>query len=376
LTVDTAVSAAVAELASSVSAGRSDLAIPARAKLATALQSAAPQQTDLLDLPPVAPTAIPSRPGVYIISSGDGQFHYVGLALDLHWRFHNPDYGHLSANNHTRSAPLVADGRQVIRLIRVWSLDPTIASHDAGVRGALARLEIESYVGLILSSAHVVNSASMLGRVGESTGTPVILCAHATGNYLYCDSLSMAVQQAASTAIPAVVHGYQRTAVGYAARWATELEVDLLAPESITNGVVAGEPVLRAVNAERRSVDWSGVGRNAGFRWLSGPLSSEDLDHLTRYGRARYERDIPRSRFNGVSWESRSGGWQCRAKTGFGPKDLWQTRRRDWLTDLDAAVFREERILAQGWQRFNVGRYASNAEEINRAVGDHRYRAW
>jgi hypothetical protein len=340
------------------------------------LAAAPRRRANLANLRAIDPSQLPRQPGVYVITSGDARQHYVGLALDLYWRFHNPEYGHLSTNNRTRSRPIILDSGRQIRLVKVWPVEPAVAAHEPSTRVDLARMEIDTYARLVLDGGNVLNSVAMLGRVGESTGMPVILCAHADGTYVYCDTLALSMQFAASTAIPAVVHGYQRTAVGYTARWATEREVDALAGYAIPGGIVRGPRVGRAVAADARDVMWSGHGRNAGFRWTSGPLSVDDLAHLNRYARSRYNSGIPRSRFHGVSWESHSGGWQCRAKTGPGAKDLWQTTRRQWQSDVDAAIFREDKVVAEGWQRFNSGRYASNAAELNDVLGQPRFRGW
>lgn len=335
-------------------------------------------QNDPIVWSPGAPTdsaSLPHRPGIYVISSTSGAGHYVGLALDLHHRFHNLDYGHLGPTNRSRSRTIVEAGTFVTEVRHVFD-PPVDAEADDDMRIELARLEILTYVDLRLAGAHVLNSIAMLGRTGESKGSPVILCDYSNDEYIYCDSLISAGRLAESTALPAVVHGYQRTAVGFAARWATEAEVDELADSCDARGVAQGHAVADAVGRESNQAAWTGVGRNAGFRWRTGALSGEDLEHLRRYGRARYQRDLPRSRFNGVSWESRSQVWQCRAKQGFGPKDLWQTRRADWSSDLDAAMFRERKVRAEAWERFNLGRYASNATEINRALGKAVFEPW
>ena len=319
-------------------------------------------------IPPTPVDALPNSPAVYLISSSTS--HYVGLALDVRHRFWNPDYGHLTPANRCRSRHVLEQGDVVVRLLE----QPT--GNDDHVRKALSVGEIRAFAELTTAGHVVVNSVATLGRVGESTGAPVVLCDYVAQVYIYCDSLIAAQRFLDSTALPAVVHGYQRTALGHTARWALPHEVDALAESVPSNGVFKGQSVDDAVNSAPSRVEWRGAGRNAGFAWTSGPLTSADCEHLASYQRGRYQQEIPKSAFNGVSWESSRGRWQCRAKTGPGSKDLWQTSRLAWTSDVDAAVYREERIRAEGWESFNTGRYASNAVALNAALGEQRYESW
>lgn len=360
------------DLCTAVLSGDSAASALARAALVGALDSAGPGEKIALPGTVVPPGGLPKKADVYVISDDAGQNVYVGLALDVHHRFHNHDYGHLTPNNRCRSRHIIASGECVIRLLGV-------ADGIAGrteLEQCLSLAEITTYVALRRAGYGVVNAAFTLGRVGESSGSSVVLCDHETGEYVFCETLDAANKFADTTALPAVVHHYQRTAVGYAARWATPDEVEAFDGLELTNGVLRGDTVQGIIGALPSRVDWDGSGRNAQFTWVAGPLSAHDIEQLNKYSRARYRSDIPTSEFRGVSWESRSQGWQTRAKTGHGSKDLWQTRRRAWTTDLDAAIFREEKIIENGWQAFNTGAYASNSARINELLGVERFAGW
>ena len=361
----------VDELARAVVDGDSAAAITARASLVEWLQSASVSGAGVLPGEQCGRDDLPQRPDVYLISSGDGSIVYVGLALDVRHRFLNPNYGHLTPMNKCRSRHVVSDPGFEIRVLNL----PLDGLSDDELALSLARSEIGTYVHLVRGGFEVVNSVATLGRVGLSRGSPVVLCDLSTGTYVMCDSLDSAGRFLGTTALPAVVHGYQRTALGHVARWATAHELEAEIPYD-HRGVASGPEVLALVEAVPSGVEWRGKGRNAGFDWIVGPLSADDISKLARFSRARYARDIPRSAFNGVSWESRSGGWQCRAKMGPGSKDLWQTRRKDWVSDVDAAVFREEKIRSEGWEIFNTGRYASNADALNAHFGTARFTPW
>lgn len=359
-------------LCTAVLSGDSAASAAARASLIGALETAGPG--DKIDLPGVVvePHMLPKEPDVYLISDASDQTVYVGLALDVHHRFHNSDYGHLSPNNRCRSRLIFATGDFNIRLLGVTEG----LSGREEVEKRLSLTEITTYVALRRSGFDVVNASFTLGRVGESSGSSVILCNHETGEYIFCETLDAANRFADTTALPAVVHHYQRTAVGFAARWATPDEAEALDGQVLIKGILRGDSVQKLIGGLPSRVEWAGMGRNANFKWVAGPLSVRDIEQLNKYSRARYRSEIPTSEFCGVSWESRSGGWQTRAKTGHGAKDLWQTRRKSWTTDLDAAIFREEKIIENDWQIFNTGAYASNYALINELLGYERFSGW
>lgn len=358
----------VRTLAVAVVGGDSPAAALGRSALQEWIGQSAAVAVPELELPPIDPVALPHGPAVYAISAGN--LHYIGLALDVHHRFWNSDYGHLTPANGCRSRLVFEQGEPVIRLLQ----QPTGTAED--VRMALSIGEISTYARFAVSGLKVVNAVSTLGRVGDSLGAPVVLCGYTEHAYVYCDSLIAAQRLLASTALPAVVHGYQRTALGHAARWALPHEVEQLADLVSGDGILRGEPVLAAVESATSHVTWEGAGRNAGFTWHAGPLSVGDCEQLRRYQRGRYAADVPQSPFNGVSWESSRARWQCRAKTGPGSKDLWQTSRLAWVSDVDAAIFREEKIRAEAWEAHNTGRYASNAHALNALLAEERFSAW
>ena len=322
----------------------------------------------------VAVGDLPRRPGVYVISSRLADEHYVGVALDIDERFRNQTFGHLSARNRSRSSGLIASGDFDIYLPRMrngnGALDHPVSAVD------LAREEIETYVAIVQGGGRVLNTLAQIGRIGQ-TKSPVMVCDCETRTYTFADSTMAARTLTNSAALFAVLHGYQRTAGGFAARWATGPEAELLAACVGKSGIVSGARVTAAVTSAPSGVNWAGEGRSSRFHWTAGPLSSDDCSRLLRYRRHSYAKATNRQtpRFRGVSWDSRLQKWQCRAKTGRGPKELWQVGRREW-TELDAAVVREVMIQARGWQSFNSGRYASNAETINLELGTYAFTAW
>jgi hypothetical protein len=312
---------------------------------------------------------LPPAPGIYVITSIEKNEHYVGLALDLRDRFHNATYGHLAAANRTRARSLVRSGAYTIRIPHVLNRIPS----DVDVV-ALSRLEIETYVSLVLGGARTLNSLAMLGRVGETEGIPVTLCECDTDSYVFSDSLSAASRLVAAPALRAAVYGYQRTAGGYAVRWSTQSERELLESLTKPHSILAGSAVRDAVARDARDVRWTGQGRNGTFRWLTGLLSESDRERLGPYRRGDYAKREP-SGYLAVSWNERDKAWQCRAKTAFDLRKTWITGHKTW-TPLDAAIAREERVRAEGWETFNRGRYGSNADLINAALGQQRFRPW
>jgi len=357
----------IGALAEAIIQGRGNEARALRAHLAEALSKMAPQPLPVW--PRVTIAELPPAPGIYVITSVEKNEHYVGLALNLRDRFHDTTYGHLAAASRTRARSLVRSGAFAIRLPHV--LDRVPVDVDAV---ALSRLEIETYVSLVLGGARTLNSLAMLGRVGETEGIPVTLCECDTDSYLFSDSLSAASRLVTAPALRAAVYGYQRTAGGYAVRWSTQSEIESLKSLTRPHSILVGPVVRDAVARDASDVQWTGQGRNGSFRWIAGLLSESDRERLGRYRRGDYTRREPSGYF-AVAWNERNKAWQCRAKTALDPRKLWITGHRTW-TPLDAAIAREEKIRAEGWQAFNSGRYGSNADLINAALGQQRFRPW
>lgn len=362
----------VARLAAATVDGRNAESTLLRAQLQTALSRALPGPIER-NWPSVPAVDLPDRPGVYVISSTTSDEHYVGLALDIHFRFWNERYGHLSQRNKARSQRLIDRGDFAVSLPFLLPRDEPGQTD----RFELSRREIQTYVEITAGGGRVVNSLALLGRVGQSRGSPVIVVDCATGLYTFADSTAAARRFAKSTAMYPVLHGYQRTAGGYTARWATPNEAEQLVDDVDAAGFVKGAKVMELVVSDPSRVEWNGVGRASTFRWISGPLSAIDRERLLRYSRQAYVKPPgPRlPRFHGVSWDRREEKWQCRAKTGPGPKDLWQIGSRQW-SELEAAATREEKVRAERWERFNSGRYASNAAQLNEELGEARFTGW
>jgi hypothetical protein len=371
------------ELAKAIIDGNSAVVGELRAALATERAEAtitglSGELAPIAQLPPsISAKELPNVPGIYLISSLQENIHYIGLAIDIKERFYSPGYGHL-VNNKCRSAIVIETQKFEIRILRAF--DPKTESLDL----ELAHSEILLHTVLTVAGLRFVNSESMLGRVGGGVGAALIVCEIATGRYYFFGSTSLAVEVTGSTALPAVAHAYQNTAAGYAVRWATDTEI-VLAEEvgggsSVPRAGLQLDPETseRIASTSASVVAFEGKGRNASVRWTSGLLPTETLAHFRTFSRGgTYKANsLPKSGFNGVSWDSHASCWQCRAKSGPGPKDLWHTGRRSWGSPLDAAIAREEKVAAEGWQKWNIDRYASNATEINRMLGTPRFKGW
>jgi hypothetical protein len=163
-----------------------------------------------------------------VISSANNDEHYVGLALDLRERFHNPTYGHLSAKNKSRSRLLLGSDCYSVRLPHVMGADFSLRGKHAA-RVWLSHREIEDYVLLVLVGLRVCNTFALLGRVGETPGSPVMMAKCGTAEYFSADTAFAASRFAKSRGLFAVLGHYQRTAGGFSARWARPGEAEALA---------------------------------------------------------------------------------------------------------------------------------------------------
>lgn len=294
----------VGELVDALYAGRSLDAARLRSELdvmASHLVATAP-----LPLVEVAVSDLPNGPGIYVIRSST--YSYVGLATDVHHRFHNVEYGHLTKGNRSRSRLVLEDPAATVLLVadELGQLSGEALSRE------LSRREIRAYALLRSTGAVLVNSLAMLGRSPATKSSPVVLCDLSTGEVQFAESLAAATQFVGSSALPAVVHGYQKTAVGYAARWATEAEGDALLELCADAGLASGAAVDRVVSLVDRDVQWTGSGRNSGFRWAAGQLSDSDRAALSSIRRGAYQTS-GKSSFKGVD-RVKGGGWHIRAK--------------------------------------------------------------
>lgn len=293
-----------------------------------------------------------SEPGIYLISAPQHNLHYVGLAMNIRDRFHNKVYGHLT-NTACRSKEVFAKDGWCIHQLK------TIDRKSPDFNFQLSFHELLYHSVLFVGGRKLVNDESFLGRVGGGVGRPLIVCCIDDESYLFFGSLSLACEVTGSEGLPAVVNGYQYSAAGYAARWASDKEI--AKAESIASShtsrrselVLQGDDARKVTALDDPKVLMSGAGRNATVCWEAGLLTPEALKHLRDFRRGKYKTDpLPASGFRDVSWHSRSRAWQCRAKRGPNSKDIWQTSKKGW-TAQDAADFRAKKILREGWQAWN-----------------------
>ena len=311
--------------------------------------------TEFEALDPVAPEDLPHGPGIYVITGADA--HYVGLSNDIHTRFHNRDFGHLQPSNKCRSQYIISTGEYEIRVIDVPG-DPA----DPNYKYALATAEIRTFARLAATGKYVNNAISALGKVGNSSGAPVITCNLETGEYRFYESVAAASRNL-GTSSPTALHGYHRTSQGHAVRWASPSEQEALLEHLDRRGRVTGEDVKKTVSREAPVLHTTGEGRTAKVNWAGGLLADEDRSSLGKYTRGSYNKELPPSGYAAVSYNTASNKWQARIKTGPGAKEFTS---KYFSSPSEAAAWREREIAARNLQSFNIGRYSSNAEKAGR----------
>jgi hypothetical protein len=321
---------------------------------------------------PVDPAELPHTAGIYIITGPDAS--YVGLAKDIHQRFYNRDYGHLTENNHCRSRFILDGDDYEIRVI------PVDASEDGreAQQYALAEAEIRAYAQLHAAGHYPNNALATLGRVGDGKVIPIVACDLATGEYTFYESTMAATRDTGSTSIAAALHGYQRIAAGRVVRWATFGEQELLLDKTDRAGKLTGEIVTKALSIQPRSVDWGETregGRGADFSWSGGALAADDITTLRPYvrGVGSYNKNRPTSGYYGVRSLGDESKWEVRIKTGPGPRDAIT---KTFADAHEAAVYRESYITDNGLQAYNNGVGASNADALNFHFGARQFTGW
>jgi hypothetical protein len=330
-----------------------------------------PVQTDLLsEFQPISIDDLPASAGIYIISGPDAC--YVGLSVDVYTRFHGKEYGHLQPTNGCRSRPIIDTGEYEVRVI---PMDLVGESETRNL--AMSKAEIVTYARLVSEGKQVVNAVSNLGRVGDAAMTPVIAYDLVENKYVFFESQSAAQRRLGQGGgLSQVIAGKQRMSNGHTARWATVAEIEALIDKVDGRGWISGDLVEKVVTKSERQVDWDGDGRTVKFGWTGGPITAADAERLDRYRRDTYRKDLPQSGFYGVSYHSASGTWQVRARRSGDSKDFWQTGRVEFKTPLEAAIYREQQIIENKWQEFNEGKYSSNADAINAALGKRKFKNW
>lgn len=316
-------------------------------------------------LEPVDAKDLPHSAGIYVITGADA--HYVGLSSDIHGRFHNRDFGHLQPTNKCRSHHIIDTGEYEIRVIDVPG-DPA----DPNYKYALATAEIRTFAQLAATGKYVNNAISALGKVGNSSGAPVITCNLETGEYRFYDSVATTTRNL-GTGIPAALHGYQRTAQGHVVRWASPSEQEALLEHLDRRGRVTGDDVMATVAKEQQILHSEGEGRTAKINWGGGLLPDSARTGLAKYSRGSYNKDLPASGYSAVTYNSAADKWQARVKTGPGPKEFTS---KYFATAAEAAQWREQKVQEGGLQSFNTGRYSSNAEKLNQEAGKRAFPGW
>jgi hypothetical protein len=171
------------------------------------------------DLVRVAIGRTPSVAGIYVLH--DQIEAYVGLAVDIGFRFHGP-FGHLSAKGgKTRARGLAGTARHVL-------IDEFVVSRNVKRRRLqLARRELFWYQVLRASGYLLANTVGSLGSTPDNTEAHLVACRLADGRL----SLHHGVRDASvATGVPggplaATFRNWQSQSHGYTFRYATPDEI-------------------------------------------------------------------------------------------------------------------------------------------------------
>ena len=327
------------------------------------------------------------RAGIYLIKQEGLKRAYVGLASDFSSRFFNGKddcktncprgcscYGHINSTPRTcRSHWIIESGDN----FEVYCLQEMRYESER-----VCQAEIDWYYILVELGFEMVNADWALGVAGFN-GRPIVSVSLLTGEYFFFltitegATLLLPDHSGGGGAIGPMISGFQNQLNGYTHRYATEEELDTY------QGRREISDLISSFDSDSRMIAGPRGGR---LEWSMGPLDIETLNSLRETHRGVYDtEEDPRTELNGISWlksrnssKSVSGRWQVRAKRSSNSKDIHQTNRKEWVENqlLTAAIYRERKIIAEGWQEWNTGRYASNADWINRQLGENLFTDW
>jgi hypothetical protein len=300
--------------------------------------------------------SLPKAAGIYVLCDLDAQLAYVGLAQNIHHRFTNRTYGHEATRLEAcRSHDIVAQRDYRVGVVELIEYD----GH------AIQQAESDWYAIFAAAGLSMANAQWTLGKKGQDR-TPIVSVHLESMRY----QAFATIVEAADVLFPndprpglitATLNHYQNQLGGYTHRRLTKEEVA---------GIDGGRDIVPLIQATPSNAVWRGTGRNSRLTWTSGPLPADDAARLLQNMRGGYQIDLPQSPFIGVYYHSKAGRWQSRAQKSDGAS--WSTHRKANKTDYDAAVFREETIVAKGWQAWND----SNADNLNEYWGELKFPGW
>ena len=334
------------------------------------------------------------RAGIYLIKQSESNTAYIGMASNFSSRFFNgrddcktncpPNcncYGHINSTPRTcRSHRIIESGQnfEVYCLIEMEYETQRIC-----------QAEVDWYYILLELGYEMVNADWALGVAGFN-GRPIVSVNLSTEEYFHFLTITEGAavllphHSGGGGAIGPVISGFQNQLNGFTHRYATEHEVEQFEGRRKISELVSEMNTVSQWRDEILSVRGeigklcSGCNgrstkhkRNLRIDWSEGPLSTIEIQHLRDTSRGDYSENVPVTEYKGVSWHSSSEGWQCRAQKGVSSKEIWQTGPlKDWLQDSDAAIYREWKILNEGWEEFNTGKKGSNADLLNQNLSD------
>lgn len=267
-------------------------------------------------------------------TSGPSPASYVGLAKDLHSRFHNPTFGHLSAGNHTRSQTVLTSPGAFIAVLD--EVEPALGEQLCGGELSLHLATREIFWWLVLRQCGlpVVNAVSALGATSDHEGVAVAVTRVRDGRVRVYARQADAFRSLRVKHGPAAAAlcGFQSQSEGYAFRVATIQERQLVSA-GWSSPQTLGSP----------GAWWDG----GQLRWDSGCIGETDLAQLRARKRpARYRKDAA-SGFRGVTTGHRHPGlWTAYVVTDPARRSHWSAVGRRFASDVEAAQAREAHLDA------------------------------
>lgn len=341
--------------------------------------------------------------GIYLICEKETKRAYVGLAEKIGPRFYHgkPDHAlrcddGCSCWGHITATPETCRSHQIINSENGFFVYILTRIGYSGDR--ISQCETDWYYILLEHGFDMVNADWNLGKKGY-VGRPVVCVNIRTGDYLHFPTISNAASEIyedsnagriSSCLMRKMEYGVwvmsQKQNGGYSFRYSTPEEIEIFQDErNITEAIKEFESrVIWYDNRDIINLSETCKGclnrleaceRKYGLSWDGGAFSKTELAHIldTSYGKPRKS-----WWFVGVPWKSSANppGWQCNAhreRDGggriwqSGPLAEWREPSRLFNHDIEAAIYREEKVRDEGWGDFNQTglQYRSNAKKIN-----------